>query len=284
MKRDDIVLLDGAVGTSLWKKCDDRSPVWTYNLNHPELVSELLMEYMASGSQIVLTNTFAANRSFVSREGVYTVPGVVKAGVKLATDAVEGTDVKVMFTVGPLMEMMEPFGSISEFQAKMMYEEQIGAGMSLDVKPDIIYVQTFIDLNMAEIAISVAEKYDVPIFCTMSFAENGYTIMGNSVDEFIAAMEKHPKVKAIGLNCNITPELAVPVIAQFAGKTTKELIFKPNAGQPRVQDGKTVSAEDAAAFVQASLPALDYGVKYIGGCCGTDPTYIQLLHHELSKE
>ena len=283
MKRD-VVLLDGAVGTSLWKKSNDRHPVWTYNINQPELVTELLTEYMAAGSQIVLTNTFAANRSFVSREGVYDVQGVVRAGVKLATDAVEGTDVKVMFTVGPLMEMLEPFGGISEFQAKMMYEEQIGAGMSLDVKPDIIYVQTFIDLAMAEIAISVAEKYDVPIFCTMSFAENGYTIMGNSVDEFIAAMEKHPKVQAIGLNCNITPEQAVPVIAQFSGKTTKELIFKPNAGQPKVQDGQTVSAEDAASFVKASLPALDYGVKYIGGCCGTDPLYIQLLRRELDKE
>lgn len=283
MKRD-VVLLDGAVGTSLWKKSKDRHPVWTYNINQPELVTELLTEYIAAGSQIVLTNTFAANRSFVSREGAYDVPGVVRAGVKLATDAVEGTDVKVMFTVGPLMEMLEPFGPISEFQAKMMYEEQIGAGMSLDVKPDIIYVQTFIDLAMAEIAISVAEKYDVPIFCTMSFAENGYTIMGNSVDEFIAAMEKHPKVQAIGLNCNITPEQAVPVIAQFTGKTTKELIFKPNAGQPKVQDGQTVSTEDAASFVKASLPALDYGVKYIGGCCGTDPLYIHLLRRELDKE
>ncbi len=282
--RKDVVLLDGAVGTSLWKKSNDKHPVWTYNLDRPELVTELTKEYIDAGSRIVLTNTFAANRSFVSREGDYDVKEVVKAAVKLATDAVKGTDVKVMFTVGPLMEMMEPFGSVSEFQAKMMYEEQIGAGMSLDVKPDIIYAQTFIDLNMAEIAISVAEKYDVPIFCTLSFAENGYTIMGNSVDEFIAAMEKHPKVKAIGLNCNITPELAVPVIAQFAGKTTKELIFKPNAGQPKVQDGKTVSSEDAADFVNAALPALDHGVKYIGGCCGTDPTYIRLLRRELDKE
>lgn len=27
----DLVLLDGAVGTSLWEKSDDKVPVWRYN-------------------------------------------------------------------------------------------------------------------------------------------------------------------------------------------------------------------------------------------------------------
>lgn len=279
----EIVLLDGAVGTSLWKKTDDKHPVWSYNLDRPEIVKELAKEYIATGSQIILSNTFAANRSFVSRESGYDVKAIVQAGVRLAREAVQGTNVKVMFTVGPLMELMEPFGTITEAEATAMYEEQIGAAMEMNERPDIIYVQTFIDLSMAEVAIKVAEKYDAPIFCTMSFAESGFTIMGNSVDDFIAAMEQHPKVKAIGLNCNLTPGEAIPVIAQFAGKTSKELIFKPNAGQPKMENGETVSGENAALFVKEALPALDYGVKYIGGCCGTDPSYIQLLKAEIAK-
>lgn len=279
----EIVLLDGAVGTSLWKKTNDKHPVWSYNIDQPEIVKELAKEYIAAGSQIILSNTFAANRSFVNRESGYDVKAIVQAGIRLAREAVQGTEVKVMFTVGPLMELMEPFGSITEAEAVAMYEEQIGAAMEIDERPDIIYVQTFIDLSMAEIAIKVAEKYDVPIFCTMSFTDSGFTIMGNSVDDFIAAMEQHPKVKAIGLNCNLTPGEAVPVIAQFAGKTSKELIFKPNAGQPKMENGATVSGENAALFVKEALPALEYGVKYIGGCCGTDPSYIQLLKSEIAK-
>ena len=278
-----VVLLDGAVGTSLWKKANDKRPVWTYNIEQPEIVKELAKEYIAAGSQIILSNSFAANRSFVSRESGYDVKSVVQAGIRLAKEAVEGTDVKVMFTIGPLMEMMEPFGTLTEAEATAMYEEQIGAAMEMDTKPDIIYVETFIDLNMAELAIKVAEKYDAPIFCSMSFAESGFTIMGNSVDDFIAAMEQHPQVKAIGLNCNLTPGEALPVIAQFKGKTSKELLFKPNAGQPKVENGQTISGESATIFVEEALQALDYGVTYIGGCCGTDPSYIQLLKSEIAK-
>lgn len=277
MKNEDVVILDGAVGTSLWKKTGDKSPVWTYNVDRTEVVSELCHEYIDAGAQIILTNTFAANRSFVGRESGYDVKSIVQAGVKIATDAVKGTDVKVMFTVGPLMGLLEPYGEISEADAADMFAEQISAAMEMDVRPDIVYVQTFIDLAMAEIAIREAERYDLPIFCTMSFDKNGNTIMGNSVQDFIDAMEKHPRVKAIGLNCNLSPDIATPVMEKFYGKTTKDIVYKPNAGKPKLKDGSAVYGEDAVSFVKDALPALKFGVKYIGGCCGTDPTYIRTL-------
>ena len=282
MKNQDVVILDGAVGTSLWKKSGDKKPVWTYNIDRPEIVSELTREYIDAGADIVLTNSFAANRTFVSRESGYSVKEVIHQSVRIATDAVKGTGVKVMFTVGPLMDLMERYGSISVAEAEEIFAEQMDAAMEMSVKPDILYVQTFIDLAMAEVAIQQAERYNLPIFCTMCFSTEGMTIMGNSVDEFITAMEKHPKVKAIGLNCNITPAEAVPVIAMFNGKTDKELVFKPNAGKPKVENGHTVY-EDAALFVRDALPALDCGVKYIGGCCGTDPSFIRLLSTSVRK-
>jgi 5-methyltetrahydrofolate--homocysteine methyltransferase len=278
-----VILLDGATGTSLWKKASDKQPVWKYNIENPEIVVELEKEYIAAGSQIIETNTFAANRSFVSRESNYSVARVVQAAVRLSHQAVEGTNVKVMLDVGPIMEMMEPYGPVSEAEVRDIYQEQISAGMECEYKPDGIFLMTFIDLAMAEIAISVAEQYNVPIFVSMSFSEEGYTIMGNSVEDFANAMNQHPLVQAIGLNCNLTPAKAAKVLAQLAEKTDKELIFKPNAGQPKVVNGVTISGENAATFVEESLQALPLGVKYMGGCCGTDPSYISLLREELEK-
>jgi methionine synthase I (cobalamin-dependent) len=278
-----IVLLDGASGTSLWKKANNQQPVWKYNIDKPEIVVELEKEYIAAGTQIILTNTFAANRSFVEKEGGYNVTEVVQAAVRLAKLAVKGTDTRVMLDVGPLGDLMEPFGAISEADAISIFEEQIGAAMQLPEPPDLIFIETFIDLNLLEVAVKVAEKYDAPIFCSMSFTESGFTIMGNSVEEFAAAMERHPKVRAIGLNCNLTPGQALPVIAQFVGKTSKELLFKPNAGQPKIVNGVTVSGENEETFVGEALQALEYGVKYMGGCCGTAPSYISLLKSELAK-
>jgi 5-methyltetrahydrofolate--homocysteine methyltransferase len=89
--------------------------------------------------------------------------------------------------------------------------------------------------------------------------------------------KKHPRVKAIGLNCNLSPDIATPVMEKFYGKTTKDIVYKPNAGKPKLKDGSAVYGEDAVSFVKEALPALKFGVKYIGGCCGTDPTYIRTL-------
>ena len=57
----DLVLLDGAVGTSLWEKSDDKVPVWRYNIEKPDIVSQLINEYYEAGSKIILANTFSAN-------------------------------------------------------------------------------------------------------------------------------------------------------------------------------------------------------------------------------
>ena len=67
MWRKDIVLLDGAVGTSLWEKTEDRGPVWRYNIENPGIVRELCTEYADAGAQIILANTFGANRLAVKR-------------------------------------------------------------------------------------------------------------------------------------------------------------------------------------------------------------------------
>ena len=59
---DNVVLLDGAVGTSLWEKSGNNDPVWQYNMTNPEIVKELSSEYVEAGAEMVLSNTFGINR------------------------------------------------------------------------------------------------------------------------------------------------------------------------------------------------------------------------------
>lgn len=275
----NIVLLDGAVGTSLWAKSGDKNPVWTYNIEKPGLVRELHKEYIAAGSQMILANTFGANRTSVGKTE-YTVENVIRSGISLAKQAAEGTDVKVIFSSGPLMGLLEPYGDITEEEAEEYYKEQFSAAMS--EKPDAIYVQTFIDVEMMKIALSVADGYGVPVFCTMSFEPVGKTIMGNSVKDMLAATEKH-RVDAVGLNCSLGPDTALPIIKSFLDYTDEPLIFKPNAGKTTYSGGHQHSGFDRESFVKDILPAADF-VAYIGGCCGSDPSYISLLAEKLGRK
>jgi 5-methyltetrahydrofolate--homocysteine methyltransferase len=138
------------------------------------------------------------------------------------------------------------------------------------------------DVEMMRVAATVAKRYGIPVFCSMTFDKRGRTMMGNTVARVVEELEPLG-IEAIGMNCSLGPVEALGVIRSFAEETDLPLVFKPNAGLPVLRDdGTMVSDYDAARFVAEVLPALADGrVKYVGGCCGTDPDYIRALGEAL---
>lgn len=265
----NVILMDGAMGTALWEKSGTSFPAWRYNIEQPDIVRGISREYIAAGSRMIQANTFCANGPSV--KGVpFSVEDTVRAGVRIAREAAAGTGVRVALSIGPLTGLLKPFGDITAEQATEIYEEQIGAGMI--EKPDCILLETFMDLEMLKLALAVANKYDVPALCSMSFGKRGKTLMGNSVKAMVAGLAGF-RVAAVGLNCSLGPDQAMPVMEQFAAETALPLLFKPNAGMP----GENGAEFDIDTFVKDVVPAAELGVTYIGGCCGTSPAYIARL-------
>ncbi len=273
-----IVLMDGAVGTSLWEKTENKVPVWRYNIENPDIVRELHTQMADAGAELVLTNTFGANAGTVAKSP-YTVEQVVSTGVRLCRETV-GSRVKVVLSSGPLTGLMEPYGDITPEEAEEQYMQVLSAGVA--EKPDLIFLQTFIDLEMLKIAARCARRFSLPLFCAMSFEKVGKTIMGNSVADMIEGLAPW-RPDAIGLNCSMGPETAMPVLRQFRALTDTPLIFKPNAGKTTVVNGQSVSEMDPDVFVADILPAVEAGASYIGGCCGANAAYIKKLGEALKK-
>ena len=276
--KNGITLLDGAVGTSLWELAErngiKKDPVWTYNLTHPELVTELARQYAEAGAQIMLANTFGANEPVVKRASSFDADVVVRTGVQLEKQAVAGTGIKVALSIGPLSQLMEPYGDLTEEEVEAIYLKQIDAGMQAGA--DCIMIQTFIDLSTMAVAARVAKRYEVPVYCTMSFEARGKTMMGNSVQDIIDTLTPLG-VDAVGMNCSLGPDKAIPIIKEFSEKTDLPLVFKPNAGLPIMSaNGTTASVYDADTFVKDVTPAIEY-VSYIGGCCGSNASYVRAL-------
>ncbi len=282
--KEGIILMDGAVGTSLWAKAEakgiKKDPVWRYNIEHPEIVAELAAEYAEAGAEIVLANTFGANGPAVKRSSDYTAPQVCSAAVKIAKEALRGTGAKIALSAGPLTALMEPYGDMTEEEAGEVFYEMLEAGVKEG--PDLILLQTFMDLAMMRVAAAEAKKFGVPVFCALTFEKRGKTMMGNSVEDMIGELEPLG-VDAVGMNCSLGPDLALPIIREFAEKTTLPLIFKPNAGKPILAaDGTTATAYSAKAFADEVMPALDIA-DYVGGCCGSDPLYIRELAARMGR-
>lgn len=280
-----ITLLDGAYGTALMAKVnargiDEHDPVWSFNMKYPDVVAELAKEYQEAGSEIVQANTFTANRHSVGHFSDYKVADVVTEGVRLAKDAVKGTNCKVSMDVGALSFLLKPYGTLSAEECEEIFREQIEPGVKAGA--DLIFLETFMDLAMMEIAANVALSYDLPVFCSMTFEKRRRTIMGNSVKQVINKLVPMG-ISALGMNCSMGPVDSIEVIKEYHELTDIPLIFKPNSGKPIISaDGTTTQPYTAQQFVEEVRPVLDY-VSYVGGCCGSDVSYIKALRAEIDS-
>ena len=282
--KKDIILIDGGVGTSLWEKADDKVPVWRYNIENPEIVLELHKEMANAGAKYVLANTFGANR--LAMHGTdYTVPQIVTRAMELAHEALDGRYVKISLAMGPLTGLLKPFGPIAPEECYDIYKEMAEAGIT--GKPDAVYIQTFLDLEMAKIAARAVRDTDpdIPLMISLTFTKSSpkkgpRTMMGNSVPDIIEGLRPFDPI-AIGLNCSSGPEDALPIIETFSRLSDIPLVFKPNAGKPMMEGGSEIDFDE---FAKEVVKAADYpGVKYIGGCCGANAGYIAALRDRLAE-
>lgn len=276
--QNDIVLLDGAMGTVLQQKgLPPGGQPELLNLTDPALLREIYRSYVEAGSQVVYANTFGANGLKLARTG-HTAAEIVRAAITVAKEAVAGTGAAVALDVGPLGELLEPMGSLPFERAYDLFREMMAAGA--EAGADLIVIETITDLYEAKAALLAAkESTDLPVFVTMSFDENGRTFTGCTVPSMARTLEGLG-ADAIGLNCSLGPDLLAPLLKELCENTRLPVIAKPNAGLPDPMDGHYDMGPEE--FVRAILPCWEAGVTIFGGCCGTSPDYIRALSKALA--
>ena len=102
------------------------------------------------------------------------------------------------------------------------------------------------------------------------------TMMGSSPEDLVALAEAEGAA-AVGANCGLGPENYVKVTEKLRNATDLPVWIKANAGQPTVQDGKTVFPMTAEQFASYVPRIIDAGANFIGGCCGTTPEFIRAI-------
>ncbi|MDE6188948.1 MAG: homocysteine S-methyltransferase family protein [Clostridia bacterium] len=266
-KKDKILLLDGAFGTQLQKRGLAGGAIpELLNVNDPELVYSISKEYIDSGSDIVYTNTFGANRKKLGSSE--EVRRLIKAGVELARKA--AGDRLVALDIGPTGALIEPLGSMTFDEAYEIFKEQVLAGKD---GADLVVVETMSDLYELKAALlAVKENSDLPIMASMTFDESGRTFTGCSVEAF--AITASSFADALGINCSLGPDQLYPIMQKLVDNTDLPVFIKANAGLPDSEMNYSVSPEE---FAKSYEKFIDLGVSVLGGCCGTTPEYIEKL-------
>lgn len=266
-----IVVLDGAMGTQLQIRGLKTGQLpEQLNITHPETIMEIHRLYAEAGADIITTNTFGANRHKLSGAGL-EVGAVVSLAVQLAKKGAPGK--KVALDMGPIGELMKPMGALDFEEAVALYAEQVVAG----AEADLILIETVADLQEARAAIIAAkENSDLPIWCSLTFSDNGRTLSG--ADPVTAALILQDLgIEALGINCSLGPDEIRPLIDRLLQVARIPVFVQPNAGLPVLVDNETVFPETPEDFARKAAAMAEAGVRAVGGCCGTSPTFIRCL-------
>ncbi|MBR3748673.1 MAG: homocysteine S-methyltransferase family protein [Firmicutes bacterium] len=275
--KDNILILDGGMGSFLQAKGlqpGERPEPW--NISHPDVVTAIHRSYFDAGSNAVITNTFGACGLRYSAEELQKIAeAAVRNARTAAAESASPQPKWVGLDVGPCGKLLKPFGDLDFEDAVEAFAVFIRAGAAQ--KPDFIFIETMSDCYETKAAVLAAkENADLPIFASNAYSENGRLLTGAD-PAVMTAMLEGLGVSAMGMNCSLGPDALLPVAEQYLERTSLPVIFKANAGLPRLENGQTVYDVTPAEFAQYVEEAVRKGVRIVGGCCGTTPETIAAI-------
>lgn len=276
------IVLDGATGTELLKQglpsgvCPE---LWVYE--NPESIINVQKAYKDSGSDIVYIPSFGGNRPKLKEFGIEDKLFELNKSLCRFSRKAVGDTCLIFGDLAPTGELIEPFGPLSFEDCVEIYREQAEALLAGGA--DGFVVETMMDIQEARAALigirEVAE--DVPIMVTMTYGEEGRTLTGTDPKTALITLQALG-ADAVGCNCSAGPEKMVEWIAQMKPYATVPLLAKPNAGQPKLIDGKTIFDMPPAEYASNFTALVEAGANIIGGCCGSSPAHIAKVKQTVS--
>ena len=273
-----ILVLDGATGTNLQRRglpAGTPSDLWV--IDNPNAVAQLYRDFVEAGSDIILTNTFGSSRLHLGHAGLADrFEQTNRKAVELAFQAVAGTGTIVGGSMGPLGEMLQPYGMLSEADAEAAYAGQ--ACILSDAGVDLLVIETQFDLNEAKAAIRGARSVtDLPLVCSFSYDRGVRTMMGVKPAQMAAELAGDGVV-ALGVNCGRSLEDNLKVLQDLRQAADLPIWFKPNAGLPHNDVEGTLQYEVTPEMMAEQVPLwIESGAKLVGGCCGTAPEHLKAI-------
>jgi 5-methyltetrahydrofolate--homocysteine methyltransferase len=276
------VVTDGAWGTQMQARglgLGEFPDAW--NLTHPDRVGEVARAYVEAGSQIVLTNTFGANRLRLAEAGLTDqVAAINQRGAAISREAAAGR-ARVAGSIGPTGKLLM-LGEVTAEQWSEAFAEQALA--LAEGGAEALVIETMSDPNEARAAVAAAKRTGLPVIACMVFdaGQNKDRTMMGTTPEQVARILTEAGADVIGSNCGQGVAGFVTLCQRLKYATHLPLWVKANAGLPEMVEGQVVYRTTPEEFA-GHVPALrEAGAAFIGGCCGTTPEFIRAVRAALA--
>lgn len=275
------LLMDGAMGTELYAKGTFINKCFEeLNLTSPALVVEVHLAYLRAGADIISTNSWGANQFKLAGHNLHDkVKEINHKAAEIARNAVKASgrnEILVAGSIGPLGVRIEPWGPTSFDEAKEAFAEQVQALISGGI--DAISLETFSDISELQQAVLAAREVapGIPVLAQIAINPDGKSLMGTPLEWAMKKLDEWD-VDIVGLNCSVGPQPMMTALPKIRGTTKRPLCLQPNAGMPKLVEGRTFYMSTPEYFAEFAKGFLQSGVSIIGGCCGTTPEHIRAM-------
>ncbi len=286
------VLLDGGMGRELRRRgVPIPDTIWSANglIVAPEVVSEIHLDYIAAGADVIITNTYGIIRAALAEEGIedrFAELNLKACALAQDARAAGGRAVLIAGSLPPLAGSYRP-DRVGEFEAiEPLYREQAEILMP---HVDMFLCETMSSAAESLAAATAAATTGRPVWVSWTLHEDasGRLRSGETITEAARAMA-HLPVSGFMVNCCL-PESITAAMAELVA------LGKPAGGYANTfvgippdwtldgdaeGDGLIPLRDDLgpAPYAKHVEDWLDAGARIIGGCCGTSPDHIARLN------
>jgi 5-methyltetrahydrofolate--homocysteine methyltransferase len=310
-----ILILDGAMGTMIQRykldeaayrgsrfaslKQDVKGNNELLSLTQPQIIQEIHEAYLASGADILETNTFGATTiALADYQLEHLAYELNLASAQLARAACDKFSTKdkprfVAGALGPQPKTASISPDVNDPGARNVTFDELRATYYQQAKAlieggvDLLLLETIFDTLNAKAALFAIEElfaereaqglHRLPLMISGTVTDaSGRILSGQTVEAFWNSI-RHAKPLTIGLNCALGAALMRPYIEELAKISDTYVCVYPNAGLPNPMSD---TGFDETPEVTSSLlkEFADAGfVNIAGGCCGTTPEHIEAI-------
>jgi 5-methyltetrahydrofolate--homocysteine methyltransferase len=296
--QERVVIYDGAMGTSVQAREPSLDDFWGNEgcndilvLSRPDIVRDIHAGFLSVGCDVVETNTFSGTRIVLAEYGLEgRVAEINRAAAQLAREvaasfSTPGKPRFVAGSIGPTTKLPS-LGHIGFDDMAAAYEEQAAALIEGGV--DVLLVETCQDLLQAKAALAGvfdAMKHAgkrLPVTVQVTIESTGTMLLGTEIGAALTALEPYD-VDIIGMNCATGPREMNDAVRYLGVNSPKHISVLPNAGLPQNVGGHAVyklTPEELAQYHRRFIT--EYGVRIVGGCCGTTPQHLKAVVEAVS--
>jgi 5-methyltetrahydrofolate--homocysteine methyltransferase len=292
--QERVVIYDGAMGTNIHKRNPTLDDYWGKEncsevlvLSRPDIIRDIHADFFRAGCDVVETDTFGGTRIVLTEFDLADRTREINvAAAKLAKEVAQqfSTKDKPRFVAGSLgpSTKLPSLGHIGFEEMVAAFEEQASALIEGGV--DILLVETCQDLLQAKLATigvlqalqKAGKRLPVTVQVTLQ-DQSGTMLLGTEIGAALTALEPLD-VDIIGLNCATGPKEMNDAVRYLSLNSPKIVSVLPNAGLPVNEGGHAVfklTPQELADYHKHFVQ--DYGVRVVGGCCGTTPEHLKAV-------